>query len=61
MRDWILPLVAGLSFGAALALAVAVVRQSGRVYRLERDLRSIRKRVMFVEDRVVLGVREVAR
>lgn len=59
--EMIVPLVAGLSFGAATALAVVVLGQRGRIEQLERELRSVRRRVMFVEDRTVLGMREVLR
>lgn len=59
--EMIVPLVAGLAFGTAVALAVVVLGQRGRIEQLERELRSVRRRVMFVEDRTVLGMREVAR
>lgn len=59
--EMVVPLVAGLAFGTAVALAVVVLGQRGRIEQLERELRSVRRRVMFVEDRTVLGMREVAR
>lgn len=61
LLEIVFALMVGLSFGAVLVLAFTAVGQSRKIDRLERDLRSVRKRVMFVEDRTVLQIREVVR